>query len=180
MALRLATKVDIPIMATVLAASFGPDRLFQILFPHQKEYPAAFVQAMEEYLWLSWYDYRKFLVVSCCDTTTEPDHIQQELGDRTRLFPTKAQDMGPRTVVIGLAEWERSGEGWESLHAALGRWDPRMTSTSNDSEGCFMLLSVILTLNVSNRSIDSPIIGNILQAPSATLSKQSVCSAHTG
>jgi hypothetical protein len=131
MPVRLATKDEIPIMAKVLASAFGPDRLFQVMFPHQKEYPDAFIQAMEESLWLSWYDYSKTLVVSYCDAPTEEQQRQEQTStERIPLLSTKESNVNVHQVVTGVADWKREGRGWESLYGVRGRWDPRKASLS--------------------------------------------------
>jgi hypothetical protein len=111
-------------MATVLAASFGPDRLFQVFFPYQNEHPQAFVQALEEALWLSWYDYRKVLMVSYHDASTQAQQQQDQVGERTPLVKGTSKSSTSQ-VLTGVAEWERAGAGWESLYGIWGRWDPR-------------------------------------------------------
>lgn len=130
MPIRPATRADIPIMATVLAASFSPDRLFQVMFPHQKEHPEAFVQALEEYLWLSWYDYKKLLMVSYHEASTEVQQQQrgQVSGERKPLLSTPKSNVNTNQVLTGVAAWERAGKGWESLYGVWGRWDPRKAS----------------------------------------------------
>lgn len=131
MPVRPATRADIPIMAAVFAAAFGPDPLFQVMFPHQKKHPHAFTQAMEESLWISWYDYSKMLVVSYYDPPTEEQQRQEQVStERMPLLSTKQSNVNAQQVVTGVAEWKREGAGWESLYGVWGRWDPRRSSFS--------------------------------------------------
>ena len=122
MPIRPATRDDIPIMAKVLAASFGPDAMFQVMFPYQQQFPESFVQAMRDNLWLSWYDYRKILMVSY-DTSNE---VQLDVpSESDALLPKIVKATAPKQRITGLAEWERVGKGWERLYGLWGWWDPR-------------------------------------------------------
>ena len=135
MPVRLATKADLPIMARVLAASFGPDPLFQVIFPGQREHPDAFVQAMEESLWLCWYDYSRRLMVSYYDVSTEV----QPSGEQRPLLSTEGSRLSIDQVVTGVAEWKREGDGWEAVYGIWGRWDPRKHFIiSTPLEHCFV------------------------------------------
>lgn len=107
-------------MARVLAASFGPDNLFQIMFPHQDEYPEDLVTAFRRSLRVSWWDYSKVLLVSYQDVK---DNVEA-LDDEHRLLLTKRN--GHNEIVTGFIEWQRVGLGWEHVWNALGWWDPRM------------------------------------------------------
>lgn len=132
MPVRPATKTDIPTMADIMAVSFGSDPLFRVMFPHQSHYPEALVQAFEEHLWLSWYDYGRCLFVSYHETSTEVN-----LGERhgeTRGGPKEAEGPPLRKtraivrkdeVLTGVAEIERVGTGWEHVYGIWGIFDPR-------------------------------------------------------
>ncbi|RMZ88722.1 hypothetical protein DV736_g4055, partial [Chaetothyriales sp. CBS 134916] len=121
MPVRAATRRDIPIMAQVVAASFGPDPLFQVIFPHQHEYWSDFERAIRDNLWLAWYDYRKVLMVSYSDS--DDDHGDAANDEETALLrpPTSTRER-----ITGVAEWERIGRGWEWVHGAWAAWDPRL------------------------------------------------------
>lgn len=87
-------------MARVLAASFGSDKLFQVMFPHQDEYPEDLVTTFRRSLREAWWDYSKVLMVS---------HEEEK--------------------ITGVAEWQRVGLGWEHVWSVLGWWDPRESSS---------------------------------------------------
>jgi hypothetical protein len=126
MSVRPATKADIPMMAAVLAASFGPDPLFQVMFPSQSQYPQAYVQALEEYLWCCWYDYSKCLFVSYCEDPTEDQPLEEGPGDEQQLLLRKTTPLVKHNQVLtGVAELERVGKGWEHVHGVRGKLDPR-------------------------------------------------------
>ncbi|KIW89880.1 uncharacterized protein Z519_09309 [Cladophialophora bantiana CBS 173.52] len=134
MPVRCAAAADIPVMAAVLAASFGPDRLFQVMFPFQHQHPEDFERALRESLWLSWYDYRKVLMVSYevegdgIGTASQYDRYADE---RQALIPSsrptgKSTVRGEGQTITGIAEWERAGERSFRVHGLWGRWDPRL------------------------------------------------------
>lgn len=132
MPVRAATKADIPTMAAIMAASFGPDPLFRVMFPHQSQYPEAFVQAFEDHLWLSWYDYGRCLFVSYHETSTEVNQGEQygETGEGSReaegLLLGKAREIVRKDEdLTGVAEIERVGMGWEHVYGIWGILDPR-------------------------------------------------------
>lgn len=118
MPIRPATRADIPIMANVLAAAFGPDPFFKVMFPHMAQYPRSFVQALRENLWVSWYDYHKVLMVAYED---EPQESDPE-DPRQPLIRRHAR---PKQIITGMAEWERVGKGWTHAQGAWGWFDPR-------------------------------------------------------
>ncbi|KEF57534.1 uncharacterized protein A1O9_05451 [Exophiala aquamarina CBS 119918] len=133
MPVRPATKADLPIMAAIMAASFGPDPLFQVMFPHQSQHPEAFLQAFEEYLWLSWYDYGRCLLVSYHKTSTEASQSQQygKTEEKAReteplLFRNARLIVRKNQVLTGVAELERVGRGWEHIYGIWGLLDPRL------------------------------------------------------
>ncbi|OQV00858.1 hypothetical protein CLAIMM_06300 [Cladophialophora immunda] len=119
-------------MATVLAAAFGPDRLFQVMFPFQQQHPGDFERALRESLWLSLYDYRKVLMVSyeskargevCVEAASASDDERQAL-----ILPsssTAKSSVDGNETITGMAEWERAGEGSYHVHGLWGWWDPR-------------------------------------------------------
>ncbi|KAK5267787.1 hypothetical protein LTR99_009757 [Exophiala xenobiotica] len=127
MSVRPATKADIPIVAAVLAASFGPDPLFQVMFPYQSQYPQAYVQALEEYLWCCWYDYSKCLFVSYYESPTEDQQLEGGPGEEQQLLLRKMTPLVKRNQILtGVAEFERVGKGWEHVYGVWGRLDPRL------------------------------------------------------
>ncbi|KIY02244.1 uncharacterized protein Z520_02382 [Fonsecaea multimorphosa CBS 102226] len=134
MPVRRAASADIPVMATVLAAAFGPDRMFQVLFPFKQQHPADFERALRESLWLSWYDYRKVLMVSYKPNTDEVTRIEapSDGGERQALIlgssSTANSEPSIQTdgeTITGIAEWERAGEGSFHVCGLWGWWDPR-------------------------------------------------------
>lgn len=129
MSVRPATKADIPMMAALLAASFGPDPLLQVMFPYQSQYPQAYVQAVEEYLWCCWYDYSKRLFVSYYESPTDDQQDEEGPGDEQQLLLRNTRPLVRHNQVLtGVAEMERVGKGWEHIYGVWGRLDPRMFS----------------------------------------------------
>lgn len=122
MPIRHARYADIPIMARVLAASFGPDGLFQIMFPHQDEHPEDLVTAFRRSLRVAWWDYSKVLMLSY---ENAKDDVET-LDDEYHQLLTKRN--GQNEIVTGFVEWQRVGLGWEHVWNVLGWWDPRKLS----------------------------------------------------
>ena len=112
-------------MAAVLAASFGPDPLLQVMFPYQSQYPGAYVQAVEEYLWCCWYDYSKCLFVSYDETSTDDQQHEEGPGEEQQLLLRKTTPLVKHDILTGVAEVERVGKGWEHVYGLWGRLDPR-------------------------------------------------------
>lgn len=114
-------------MAQVMAASFGPDKLFQIMFPNQNEFPSDFVQAFRRSLSVDWWDYSKVLMVSyeiSSEKSDDSNTIDQTLATRRS---------GQTEVITGMIEWQRIGVGWEHVWNVLGWWDPRKLTTASYS-----------------------------------------------
>ncbi|RMZ85427.1 hypothetical protein DV737_g754, partial [Chaetothyriales sp. CBS 132003] len=136
MPVRPATRRDIPIMAQVMAASFGPDPLFQVFFPLQKKYWSDFEGAIRDNMWLAWYDYTKVLMVSYSDSDDDDDDDsvpRPSLPSSECKAAAVDQDTAllrpppsKRERITGVAEWERTGRGWQWIHGAWGAWDPRL------------------------------------------------------
>ena len=99
---RLAEYSDIPQMSKVLAASFGPDKLFQVMFPHQIAYESDFVDAFQTRLTENWWDYTRVQMVSYT------------------AVPSASME-----VITGVAEWQLVGLGCERVWNTWGWWDPR-------------------------------------------------------
>jgi hypothetical protein len=146
MPVRLATARDIPVMASVLAAAFGPDKLFQVLFPFQREHPGDFERALRESLWLSWYDYGKVLMVSYSNdaaaaAASGPESentalLSSSTGKKMPSLSLRPSDRKEGGTVTGMAEWERVVHGIPSagarachMNGFLGWWDPRKFQT---------------------------------------------------
>ncbi|EXJ59771.1 hypothetical protein A1O7_03918 [Cladophialophora yegresii CBS 114405] len=132
MPVRLARAGDIPIMASVLAAAFGPDKLFRVLFPHQQEHPGDFERALRESLWLSWYDFRKVLMVSYSYSSGDAPGQKDEGSLSTGEEKTSLLRSPGGETITGMAEWERvvhgtarAGFGACHVNGFLGWWDPR-------------------------------------------------------
>lgn len=133
MPVRAASKADLASMADVFAASFASDRLFNVKFPYRREHPEDYVQALEEHLWLSWYDYRTILNVSYVETeTAEVQQDYHRTEEETEHLLRQRYAVGATTSIVGFAEWKREGDGWESLYGIWGRWDPRTKHSSLD------------------------------------------------
>ena len=106
-------------MARVLAASFGPDKLFQVMFPHQDQYPDDLVKAFRRGLEVDWWDYSKVLMVSY-----ETQSLEDRDADDERQGLTTTRN-NQNEVITGMIEWQRVGLGWEHVWNVLGWWDPR-------------------------------------------------------
>lgn len=119
MPIRHAQRSDIPIMARVLAASFGPDKLFQVMFPYQNQYPGDLIKAFRRGLEVDWWDYSKVLMVSY-----EIQSLAHEDADEERQGLIRSRN-SQNEVITGMAEWQRVGLGWEYVWNVLGWWDPR-------------------------------------------------------
>lgn len=119
MPIRYARNSDIPIMARVLAASFGPDKLFQVMFPYQHQYPDDLVKAFRRGLEADWWDYSKVLMVSYEVQSLEDEDANNERQDLTMRRNNQKE------VITGMIEWQRVGLGWEHVWNVLGWWDPR-------------------------------------------------------
>ena len=128
MPIRHARSSDIPIMAQVLAASFGPDQLFRIMFPHQDEFPEDLVTAFRRKLRESWWDYSKVLMVSYETQTSNP----KDPDDENHVFLTTRK--GQKEVITGMVEWQRVGLGWEHVWNLWGWWDPSKWLLSKTEE----------------------------------------------
>jgi len=105
-------------MAQVLTASFGPDKLFQIMFPHQDIYSEDFVTAFRRKLREGWWDYSKVLMVSYETQTSRVEDLDDE---KRALVTTRG---GEKEVITGMIEWQRVGLGWEHVWNLWGWWDP--------------------------------------------------------
>ncbi|KIW10148.1 hypothetical protein PV08_11109 [Exophiala spinifera] len=131
MPVRLATRADMPVMAQVYVASFGPDRLFKVFFPRMDEYPDDFLRAAEEHLWLTWYDYSKIILLSYRRGPQTPGGEQTPLLASGNKNDDDADadadaDKNNQQVITGISVWGRNGSGWENVHGTWGRWDPRL------------------------------------------------------
>jgi len=109
-------------MAQVLAASFGPDKLFQIMFPYQDEFPGDLVTAFRRKLRESWWDFSKVLMVSYEIQTSNAEDPDAE---NHRLVITRKVQ---KEVITGMVEWQRVGLGWEHVWNLWGWWDPSKSS----------------------------------------------------
>lgn len=105
-------------MAQVLAASFGTDKLFRIMFPYQDEFPDDLVTAFRRKLRESWWDYSKVLMVSYETHTSNAENPD----DEKHLLVTTRK--GQKEVITGMVEWQRIGLGWEHVWNLWGLWDP--------------------------------------------------------
>jgi len=114
MPIRVARHSDIPRLAEVRAASFGPDAFVQFLVPHMHEHYQDFVGLLRRRIRESWWNYAKITYVSY--------EIVDDEGEATERNPLVKNGHG-REVITGMAEWERIGEGWEKLWN-INRWDP--------------------------------------------------------
>jgi len=143
MPIRHARISDIPIMAQVLTASFGPDRLFQIMFPHQDAYPEDFVTAFRRKLLESWWDYSKVLMVSYETQTSKVE----DLDDVKRALVTTRG--GEKEVITGMIEWQRAGLGWEHVWNLWGWWDPSKFDQAREKTAHTTILVAPRVVNTS-------------------------------
>lgn len=118
MPIRHARYSDIPIMARVIAPSFGPDKLFQVLFPKLDEYPEDFVTFWRRSLRASWWGYSKVFMISYEVVTSDVSNLDAE---QQALVTTRNNQ---REILTGVSEWSRVGLGWERYWGVLGWWDP--------------------------------------------------------
>lgn len=125
MPIRFARPVDVPVMAYVLAKSFGPDLAFQIMFPNQKEYPEDLVTCFRRGMSAAWWDYSKVMLVSYQETSAAALEDLDE--DQRRIVVYRN---GKPEIITGLCEWKRIGLGWESVWRVLGWWDPSKSALS--------------------------------------------------
>jgi GNAT superfamily N-acetyltransferase len=78
---------------------------------------------MYDNLRLSWWDYKKLLMVSY---TTSDDSSSDLPGENSPLLPKTNKPSKAKEVITGMAEWERAIPGVYSYHPLLfGRFDPR-------------------------------------------------------
>lgn len=109
-------------MARIQAISFGPDKLFQVLFPHQQMHPDDMERAFKYSLQAAWWDYSQVLLVSYeYDSTgqTTLTNSTDSLLDTTRTGHHEGQ-----VTITGLAQWQRVGVGSTAVWNC-GAWDPR-------------------------------------------------------
>ena len=117
MPVRRATAADIPIMAKIVATAFDTDSLFKVIFPFTPQYPEDFERARRENLWLSWYDYRKVMMVSYEYELKDDVKSQLEQGQAEELqalMSSAAERPAAKRMVetiTGMAVWQRSGQG---------------------------------------------------------------------
>ena len=126
MPLRPATRADIPVMGKIFAAAFAPDSLFHVLFPYKAEHPEGFERAAREVFWYHWYDYRMVHILSY---QLVDDNEQSDGDERSALLPS-GKKRRQKEIITGVAQWERTGKGWEKLYGILGWWDPRESRLS--------------------------------------------------
>lgn len=118
MPIRHARHSDIPIMARVVASSFGPDKLFQVLFPQLDEYPEDFVTFWRRSLRASWWGYSDVLMVSYDVVTLDASDLDAE---EQALATTRNNQI---EILTGVSAWSRVGLGWERYWGVWGWWDP--------------------------------------------------------
>lgn len=132
MPIRQASYADIPAIARVFAASFGPDELFQIMYPYQDEYYEDFVTVLRRKLREHWWNYSMVLMVSYLEDAKQEEQqvVDDEVSDERRALlassPPPPKSEKHNQIITGAAVWQREGPGWETLWHAYGRWDPRL------------------------------------------------------
>ncbi|OAP60363.1 hypothetical protein AYL99_05365 [Fonsecaea erecta] len=139
MPVRPATRSDIPAMAEIYAAAFQNDSLFRLLFPHSEQHPDDFVEAARERLSLAWYDFGQILMVSY---QASPGDMGQDQDEGSALLASGAPKQIGSEMVTGFALWERVGKGWEHVHGAWGRWDPRESRIFPTDKACPLSSSI--------------------------------------
>lgn len=168
-------------MARVLAASFGPDKLFQVMFPRKDQYPDDLIKAFRRGLEVDWWDYSKVLMVSY-EVQSSADG---DADDERQHLTTRRNNQNE--VITGMGEWQRVGLGWEHVWNVLGWWDPRKLSecscyTSSiistvQAEVIFMVRNVTLLacwLDYSTESNESSAYKSIRDRALLTLSDQEI------
>ena len=103
MPLRLAGVNDLAAISAICAASFWDEEVVGgTMHPYRHEYPQDYADFWRRRVWEKYWDYGHKMVVFYLDGE----------GD------AKAGE------VVGVADWERRGVGWEQVWAVTGWWDP--------------------------------------------------------
>lgn len=105
---RLATGADRASIAAVLAAGFADEELHTYMLPGREQYTQEYVRAWRECVDERWWDYSKIWLVA---VASEAQRGKRDIG------------VGEGRVV-GVAEWQRSGAGWEHVWGSWGWCDP--------------------------------------------------------
>lgn len=136
MQLRLATREDIDAIAVVLAEAFREEELHAYIFPGRDRWPEDYVRCWRECVQERWWDYSKVWVVGI------EDEVDGGQGD----LKAECEDEGEKlSKIVGVAEWQRVGPGWERLWGCRGWWDPR--------EYCLLFSSLCLRWRMGRKSL---------------------------
>jgi len=115
MPIRPARRSDVPRIAEVLAAGFYDEELTARMCPYREEYAEDYVAAWRRRVWQTWWDYSRIWMVS---------YEFEEIAVPTAGIGEKGGESKSKEVLIGVAEWQRVGLGWERLWGLAGWWDP--------------------------------------------------------
>lgn len=102
MYLRLARCADLPIISEIYAVGFHDEEVNRLLHPYRNRYPKDYLNYWRRRCRERYWNYGSVFLVSCeKDGTTGSE------------------------VVVGVAEWQRIGFGWDKFWRLGGFWDPR-------------------------------------------------------
>lgn len=118
MVLRIATRQDIEAIALILAEAFKEEELHAHMFPGREQWPDDYVRCWRECVWERWWDYSRVWVVAVDEGLGD-----SECNDRKEVSEPNERKRAPR--ILGVAEWQRAGPGWERLWGTWSILDPR-------------------------------------------------------
>lgn len=105
-------------MAMILAEAFKEEELHAHMFPGREQWPEDYVRCWRECVWERWWDYSRVWVVAVDgDLEGSERHVRKETSDPSERIRE------PR--ILGVAEWQRAGPGWERLWECWPVLDPR-------------------------------------------------------
>lgn len=108
MTIRPAIFTDLPLISSIYAASFSDEEVVGgIMHPQRHLYPQDFVEFWRRRVWENYWDYSHKFVVFYLDGKGEHDEEKEGTDD----------------VLVGVADWQRMGRGWEGVWGAWGWWD---------------------------------------------------------
>ena len=111
MPLRPAHVHDLAAISGIFADAFWSERVMgELMHPHRAAYPRDYRRFWKRSV-IEWYwDYSHQLVV---------------------MYVTKPTDDGKEEdILVGVADWERYGKGWERYWGLWGTWDLRKSRVS--------------------------------------------------
>ena len=103
MVLRLARYADLRIISDIFAVGFHDEEVVgPLMHPYRDKYPNDYLSYWIQRCGERYWDYSRVFLVSC-----EKD---RKSGNE---------------LVVGVAEWQRIGLGWDRFWRLGGLWDPR-------------------------------------------------------